>query len=571
MRRCLLVLAFVVGAGCAAAGGSSPGTAGTGGGGATAGTTGGGATSGTGTGGTIAGTGGSGAAAGTGGSGAAAGTGGGGAAAGTGGGASAGTGGSATGIGGRGGSSGGGGSTGGGGATAGVTGSGGAAGATGNGDDYVSNVQVTVHATTKTILVVTWTQLKAADTTSLEFSFAGSSVMKSRALPGATGSHRDVVLGVPGSTPVTLRIVSRVGGVDYKTKDYQGTTGAGPSGMPKSVVMNYDPTRASPDRYLFGAVEDSAGGCTDGTCYYHYTFWLYIMDRQGRIVWYLADATSNTISAFPRVARDGEYIVFEKRPASGSGMPVVVKMSLDGAYMATVQTPGLSDCFDITTDGSILYDTSADVKEINKAGVSRTVWSCRTAFGASYNCYSNTINWNPADDSILFSMPDPNTVIQIDRKTGNIIGQYGERTGSYTFSPTTWQFGFQHFPNITPAGTLIVSTHLPGFGMHETPAGANQHAFAEFEIDRTNKRLVEKWSFTGQEWPRAKGMAIRLSNGNTLGNFGEGGVIREITPDKQTVFYVKFDVATGSDFFNKMVCNNVFVDDLYALNGTGPK
>ena len=46
-----------------------------------------------------------------------------------------------------------------------------------------------------------------------------------------------------------------------------------------------------------------------------------------------------------------------------------------------------------------------------------------------------------------------------------------------------------------------------------------------------------------------------------------GGVIREITPDKQTVFYVKFDVATGSDFFNKMVNHNVFVDDLYALNG----
>jgi len=557
-RRCLLGLALLVGAACAPTGGSLPGTAGSGGSGATAGTTGGGATSGTGTGGAIAGTAGTGATAGTGG-----------------GSATVGTGGSATGISGRGGSAGSSGTGGGGSSGAagrgGSTGTGGAAGATGNGDDYVSNVTVTVHATTKTILVVTWTQLKAADTTSLEFSFAGSSVMKSRAIAGATGSHRDVVLGVPGSTPVTLRIVSRVGGVDYKTKDYQGTTGAVPSGMPKSVVMNYDATRASPDRYLFGAVEDSAGGCTDGTCYYHYTFWLYIMDRQGRIVWYWADATSNTISAFPRVARDGEYIVFEKRPASGSGMPVVVKMSLDGAYMATVQTPGLSDCFDITTDGSILYDTSADVKEITKAGASRTVWSCRTAFGASYNCYSNTINWNPADDSIMFSMPDPNTVIQIDRKTGTIIGQYGERAGSYTFSPTTWQFGFQHFPNITPAGTLIVSTHLPGFLMHETPAGANQHAFAEFEIDRTNKRLVEKWSFTGQEWPRAKGMAIRLANGNTLANFGEGGVIRELTPDMQTVFYVKFDVATGSDFFNKMVNNNVFVDDLYALNGTGPK
>jgi hypothetical protein len=493
------------------------------------------------------------------------------AAAGTGGSATAGAGGTATsgsGGGGRGGM--------GGDARGGTTGTGGIAGATGgstttaNGDDYVSNVQVAVHATTKTILVVTWTQVKAADTVALEFSFAGSGTMNSRAKAGATGAHRDVVLGVPGSTAVTVRIVSSAGGVDYKTKDYAGATGAIPSGMPKPMILAYDATRASPDRYLFGSVEDSAGGCTDGTCYYHYTFWLYIMDRQGRMVWYWADATSNTISAFPRVARDGEYIVFEKRPASGSGMPTIVKMSLDGQYSQTIQAPGLSDCFDITTDGSILYDTSADLKEITKAGAARTIWSCRTAFGASYNCYSNTVNWNPTDDSILMSLPDPNTVVQIDRKSGAIVGQYGERAGSYTFSPSTWQFGFQHFPNITAAGTLLVSSHMPGFGMHETPAGANQHAFMEFDIDRANKRLVEKWIYVGAEWPRAKGMAIRLANGNTLGNFGEGGVIREITPDKQTVFHVKFDVATGSDFFNKMVNNNVFVDDLYALNGTGP-
>ena len=68
-----------------------------------------------------------------------------------------------------------------------------------------------------------------------------------------------------------------------------------------------------------------------------------------------------------------------------------------------------------------------------------------------------------------------------------------------------------------------------------------------------------------------KGMVILLPNGNYLANYGTGGVIREITPDKKTAFYVKFDVTTGDDFFNKMVGNNVLIDDLYALNGGGPK
>jgi hypothetical protein len=66
-------------------------------------------------------------------------------------------------------------------------------------------------------------------------------------------------------------------------------------------------------------------------------------------------------------------------------------------------------------------------------------------------------------------------------------------------------------------------------------------------------------------------MAIRLENGNTLGNYGTGGVIREITPDKETVFHVKFDYESGNDVYNKMVGHNVLIDDLYALNAGGPE
>jgi hypothetical protein len=48
-------------------------------------------------------------------------------------------------------------------------------------------------------------------------------------------------------------------------------------------------------------------------------------------------------------------------------------------------------------------------------------------------------------------------------------------------------------------------------------------------------------------------------------------VIREVTPDNESAWVVKFDVATGNDFFNKMVGHNVLIDDLYALNGGGPQ
>jgi hypothetical protein len=567
--------AFVIGAlwsaACApSSDGGSPGTAGAGGGSGTAGS---GSAGTTGNGGSTAGT--------TGTAGSSSGAGGtatGGTApagsAGATGGAVAGAGGTAAGNAGRGGAGGRGGSAGtavtggrGGGAGAAGGGQGGTAGA-GSGDEYVSGVTVTVNPMVNTILVVSWTQAKAAEQVWLEFSFAGSSVMTSRMAAGATGAHKDVVLGVPGSTAVNVRIVSRQGGVDYKTRDYMGTTGAVPSGMPVPMISMYDATLASPDRYMFGAVEN-AGGCTNRSCYLVGPYWVYIMDRQGRIVWYYSDTTSNAATSFPRVARDGEYIWIDK---ARTGTRSVHKTTLDRTtFTQTVAVSGLSDAIDVTTDGGLLYEVNGDLRELTKAGTTRNIWSCRTAMGSSYNCYSNTVNWNPTDDTVLMSFPEPNTVVQINRATGTLVATYGDFAGSYTFSPATWSFEFQHFPNITAAGTLLVSTHLSAFP-EGSAAGANQHAFVEFTIDRTAKRLTEKWSYTGAYWPLSRGMAMRLANGNTLVNYGTNGIIQEITADKKIVFQVKFDHPTGTnDFYNRLVGHNVLINDLYALNGGGPK
>ena len=441
------------------------------------------------------------------------------------------------------------------------------------GDDFVGEVAVAVHDEVNTILVVTWDQLLSSDEVFLEFGFEDGSVMTSRAKSGETGARRDVVLGVPGDTEVTIRIVNRRGDIDYQSREYTGTTGAIPSGMPRPEVLAYDSTSASPDRFLFGAVEDSDGGCDNQSCFYHTTFWLYIMDRQGRIVWYYADPASNATSSFQRVARDGEYIWIEKRPFGAGSERGVLKMTLDWEYYEEIPVDGLSDCIDVTDDGSLLYDVtpSYELREMSRDGEIRDIWSCPEHFGNRFNCYSNTVNWDPASDTVMLSFPYSNTVVQIDRQTGDVVGQYGEAAGSYSFEPSPWAFEFQHFANITPDGTLLVSSHLPGNPETDEPV-AYQHAFEEFTIDHENERLIQKWIYSeGPEWAMYKGMAIRLPNGNTLANYGTGGVIREITPDKETAFHVKFDVPTGDDFFNKMVGHNVLIDDLYALNGGGPE
>jgi hypothetical protein len=447
-------------------------------------------------------------------------------------------------------------------------------------DDFATNVSVDVHPDVNTLLVVTWSQAVAAEAVWLEFSFENDDVMRSRGSAGSLGEHRDVLLGVPGETDVTVRIMSRNGGVNYRSREYSGRTRAvpaGANGMPVPTIVSYDPALASSDRWLFGSVEASTGGSQEG--YYFSTFWLYIMDRQGRIVWYYADAGSNATSSFQRIARDGEYLWLEKRCYSCGGRfaESVVKMTLDRAYLEEIPVPGLSDAIDVTDDGSLLYDANDELREMRRDGTVQRLWSCRRQFGLAFDCYSNTVSWNPPGNTVLMSFPYEGTVVEIDRQSGQMLAQYGNAPGSCEFAPplsvppTAWQFGFQHFPNITPAGTLMLSSHMPGFDQRSTPV-ANQHAFLEFEIDRENQLMAEKWRYTeGPEWPQAKGMAIRLANGNILGNYGTGGTIREITPDKQTAFHVKFDTPQGDDFYNRMVGHNVLIDDLYALNGGGPR
>jgi hypothetical protein len=437
------------------------------------------------------------------------------------------------------------------------------------GDDFVTDVKLTVHPQTSTILQVTWTQLQPSDTTWLEFSFADSAVMASRPQPGALGAHRDVVLGVPEKTVVAVRIVNRLSGATYKSAEYQGTTGALPSSFPRPQLLAYEPSLASPERFMLGAVDGSPGGCGDVfSCYYLGPFWIYIMDRQGRIVWYWADMSDNASSAYPRVARDGAYIVIDRGRGGKTG---VVKMTLDRQYYQFTAIQDLDDALDVTSDGSVLYDTNGELFELTKQGTTRSIWSCAKYFGPSFACYSNTVNWVAADDSVLLSFPAPCVVVQVSRKNGTVLGLYGNVGGSYAFSPSPWRLEFPHSPTLTPDGTLLVSAHLPGYP-DGTAAGPNHHAFEEFSIDRTARKLTQKWIYSdGPEWAAAKGFAIRLANGNTLVNYGTGGVIRELTPDQQTVFDVRFPAQdpNANPYFGRMVGNTVYVDDLYALNG-GP-
>jgi hypothetical protein len=147
----------------------------------------------------------------------------------------------------------------------------------------------------------------------------------------------------------------------------------------------------------------------------------------------------------------------------------------------------------VTDDGSLLYDIGGTLTERSASGQTRSIWTCRETYGQSFNCYTNTINWNPTTDTVFLSFPEPGTVVEIDRASGDLVAQLGNQPNSWAFAPPlatppqAWRFGFQHVPNLSPDGTLILSSHMPGFeAFTQTPTADQRYT-------------------DGPEWPRSKG------------------------------------------------------------------
>lgn len=435
------------------------------------------------------------------------------------------------------------------------------------GDAFIDTVDIAVHDRVSTILLVRWYQRQPAVSTFVRVVTEEGETNTTPIRPGGLGQHEVPVLGIPAEIDVEVQIVSMVDDIEYASTLYGARTGVLPPKMPRPRLEIYDPEQTSAHRYLLGSVE--ATRSPDG--YYDGPFWLYVVDRQARIVWYYTDPSSNDTMAFPRLAADTSHLLVERRVfGAGNYMPTVRRMTLDFGLFDEIPIPGLSDCIDVTPDGTILFNTvrfedNSDLKERRPDGTIRTIWDC-SAWGSSLQlgtCYSNTVDYSPATDTITMSFPYANVAVEIDRETGELVSQWGKVEGSWTFDPPEWEFQFNHFAHLTDAGTLLVSTHMPHVP-HED--GPGPHAFVEFDVDRPNRRLVKRWHYEESErWPKYKGMATRLANGNVLANFGTGGRIIELTPAAQKVWQVDWPATFSHDHLANMVGHNMFVDDLYKL------
>jgi hypothetical protein len=157
--------------------------------------------------------------------------------------------------------------------------------------------------------------------------------------------------------------------------------------------------------------------------------------------------------------------------------------------------------------------------------------------------YGETIDWTHANglkhdaatDTYLLTLANPALVAEIDAATGMPLRTFGP---GGAFRPADEGSGWRwpHDASFTPEG------HLLAFATHATN---DTRGALELEVG-ADGHLHAVWShgFTEDVPGHALGQAIRLDSGNTLVNFGDGGVLREVTPDGEVVWEVEAPLGT---------------------------
>lgn len=274
----------------------------------------------------------------------------------------------------------------------------------------------------------------------------------------------------------------------------------------------------------------------DGIISYYHGNWYYFLDSTFRVI--DSVTTANGLTMDPHdflILPNGNYLMM--------GVEEVRRDLRAYPYFNGNGSPGDSDAIvesvviqELKPDGSIEFEWHAidhfdfdDVDQYYLRGPSRVDWT-----------HSNAIALD-SDGNILLSSRHFNEITKIDRGTGEIIWRFGGKRNRFAVMNDPGLFLAQHDCQRIDNGNLtLFDNGRAGDPFH--PAAAK-----EYELDETTMTATLAWSHVedAMSYSRAIGNAQRLSNGNTLINYGltinQRLLFNVVTPDNRRVFDLSFE------------------------------
>jgi hypothetical protein len=160
--------------------------------------------------------------------------------------------------------------------------------------------------------------------------------------------------------------------------------------------------------------------------------------------------------------------------------------------------------------------------------------------------HANSLSYRESDGSYLISLGNLDTLIEVDRATGELLDTINADT--YTFTQGSAKFNYQHDAKWTDDNTLLMTTTAGGtFGV-------------EYQVDQEAGTVDQIWSHGEGEsvFAIVLGEVDDLPNGNRFVSFGMGGLVQEITETGEVVWELQARQAV--DRFASVR----FFDDFYA-------
>ena len=425
-----------------------------------------------------------------------------------------------------------------------------------------------VHDTIGSLLYVSWEQA-GEGSGHIEYSFEDDTWLSTPERTFTAGAQEELLLGIPYDTDVEIRLVT-----EAKTSEIiEAETEDHPSGLPLPEYVSGDAERWLPEgAYLYTSINGSTGGWTGGS------YWKVILDRQARVVWAL-ETPNNHWTIWTDVSYDGADLMWDESTVwswGSSEESQVHRMKIDGTIAASYTTPGLHHAWDELADGTLIWGNIINSNEewldrMTPDGQTETVWKCSDfeieMMGETGNsCHSNSWWWHEPSDTYIVSFPSSagrvkDTVLHMD-SAGVTLSTWGQLS-DWSFADPATTFDYQHGVTFTDDGTLLVSTKLHESNPFYTPV-LDTLAVREYTLDYETQTLTEVWSF-GEDQGIAgdtAGEAHRLSNGNTLHNYGSGARTREIAADGTLVWDIKWS-GGDSEGSGRLQGRSVFLEDLY--------
>jgi hypothetical protein len=410
------------------------------------------------------------------------------------------------------------------------------------GDFSITNLYADVNETIGSIIEVSWTQNEASTgyvAYRFEPALPTDDWMQSPTKKWDMGSHDEILLGIPYGSTVTWKVVSDPEGKEpeQSTADQTIDNDPLPSGCPEPSVTVSDRKGMDPSvRYLIGTNNEGASGLAAAR------FWAFIIDRDARVVWALRPPSQRMFFQI-KPSYDGDELLVDYNSFwaiyDNGAKSQIARVKIDGSVIDVTDTPGLHHGFTETADHAYLWPAYQNhpvdewLWEKDASGTQRAVFKCEDfhdSIGASENCGSNNVYWDEKTDSVYYSFFWSDTVVHLDRKSGEPIDWFGRLPGAYAFDPPESQFWLQHDAHLNADGTFMVSSH--------TTQDAYENVARVYTIDEKNETLHLEETFGEGDgvYGQYIGEAWKLPNGNFLQNYGTNGRVREGTADGTIVW-----------------------------------